>query len=142
MTALPSQTAAPYLVEAINDEATLAKLLGWTVSNAPITYTPTVYLKGSRGRSFARSVGMAMAPGMMVFMPQWRRSNDAFELIARCNLNLVTCDKRVAVEAGTSGDFVAVAEVSEHPTKENAIRYAMCKAAIAYLTAEREERAQ
>jgi hypothetical protein len=132
MTALARADVDAYLRDAIADELTLAPLLGWKVSAGPITYSPNVYLKGSKGSRFASSIGPAMAPAPMVWMPQWRRSHDAFELVALCALRIEwSVDSVTATAADGWGN---TASFEHHPTKEAALRFVICKAAIAYLT--------
>lgn len=118
-----------YLREAIADEATLARLLGWTnleVPNAPNdasvvwgrapNSTPT--WPGAEGRSF---------------VPRWRRANDAFELITLCSLHISTFSNSVRVACGVD-DAECGAEFVDHPSAEYALRYAICQVAIKYLT--------
>ncbi len=126
-----------YLAEAITDEVALAELLGWTVSGAPVEITPNVTLWGSKGRTFAASSGMSTAPlGPSTFLPKWRRSwAGAGELVVRCEMMIACTQTGVFVNCRADG-FHATECHSEHPSKDHAIWAAMCKAAIAYLTAE------
>lgn len=122
-----------YLADQIADEMKIAQMLGYRCLERPtaIAGSPCVIWgirgdfkplwPGSNGRSF---------------LPAWRRTwGAAGELIAMCNMNMVVCDKRVAVRAGA---LVTQAEVADHPSKDDAIRYAICKVAIAYLDAARK----
>lgn len=124
-----------YLADAITDEVALAELLGWTVSGAPVEITPNVTLWGSKGRTFASSSGMGTALGPSTFLPKWRRSwAGAGELVARCQMMIMCTDQCAGISCP---NLPAVhASFIDHPTPDHAIRAAMCKAAIAYLTAE------
>ncbi len=123
---------ADYLRDAIADEVTLANLLGYRNLEIPLAPESRSVLWG------VAADFKAEWPGQLgrSMLPKWRRGNDCFELIAICNLCIVTCDARVSVGAGAGKAFTGHAEVSQHPSKDDAIRFAMCKAAIAYLQAE------
>jgi len=123
-----------YLRDAIADEALIAKLLGYRALEVPNVFVnanaviwgvrPDFKLEwqGQTGRSF---------------LPQWRRTWDgAGELIVRCELTIVQHPAGVIVEHPYY-DGEVQATYFAHPSKDDAIRFAMCKAAIAYLTAER-----
>lgn len=133
MTAL---TPAAYLADQIADEMDIARLLGYRKIErpAPLLGCPNVIWgthpdfkpewEGALGRRF---------------LPQWRRSWDgAGELIARCDLTVSAgaTSGKAGFGYGTPSVASTSALYEEHPTKESAIRAAICKAAIAYLTAE------
>lgn len=123
---------AAYLREAIADEVALANLLGYRNIEVPCDPIAKSILWGIR-KDFKPDW-----PGQTgrTFLPKWRRSHECFELIGICNLCIVTCDARVSVGAGAGKAFTGHAEVSQHPSKDHAIWFAMCKAAIAYLSNE------
>lgn len=117
-----------YLEAAIDDELKLAGLLHWQNFCRPMTITPTVWLQGTHNKFN----GHTMRNGS-VHMPQWRRSHAAGELISRCGLSIATSPAGVTVHAESGPSFRAV--YSDHPSKDHAIWFAMCKAAIVYLEA-------
>lgn len=128
MSALASPAVDAYLVAAITDELTLAKLLGWAKIESPVVITPNCWIFGTHIAARGHTHRNASVP-----CPRWRRDwAGAGDLIARLELNMVIGDKRIAVRAG---EHDASTEVSIHPNKDDAVRYAICKASIAYLTA-------
>lgn len=114
-----------YLSAAIDDELVLAELLGWQNFAKPGKISRTVWLMGTHN-SRNGHVRNGSVP-----MPAWRRDWSAGELISRCKLTIAPTDGGVAVHAETGPVFRAI--YSEHPSEDDAIRFAMCKAAIAYL---------
>jgi len=132
--ALPAVSVDPYLAECIADELALARLLGYK-PDAPHEITPNCTIWASKGTSFASFSGPGTRSNDKVWLPKWRRGNDCFELIALCKVSVMFCEDRVV--AGVTGQYMATqASFADHPTKDAAIRFAMCKAAIAYLTSE------
>lgn len=121
----PAPIVSDYLAAAIEDELVLAKLLGWQNFTKPGTIGRTVWLMGTHS-SRNGHVRNGSVP-----MPSWRRDWSAGELISRCKLTIAPTDGGVAVHAETGPVFRAI--YSEHPSEDDAIRFAMCKAAIAYL---------
>lgn len=120
-----------YLAEVVADELALAKLMGWANIEPPLAITPNCWIFATHLLARGHDHRNASVP-----CPRWRRSwEGAGELIARCELCMIVSGARVAVGAGPGNDFTAEAEFSDHPTKDDAIRYAMCKAAIAHLSA-------
>lgn len=123
---------ATYLAEQIADEKQLAALLGWTVKPS-VSIKPGMWLEGVRGKQDG------MGPPSSSSLPQWRRSwAGAGELIAPCQM-MIVC---TAVNVGVScpDQKTVHAGFSEHPSRDAAIWFAMCKAAIAYLTAKSESK--
>lgn len=127
MTALASPA---YVAEQIADELALLPLLGWKNVRAPSEITPNCWIMGTH--FFANG---HTARNASTFCPRPRRSNDAFELIARCQM-MVSCTQR-SVSVMCPEMPLHFEGFAEHPTELDAIRAAMCKAAIAYLSKER-----
>lgn len=129
-TPLPAASVDPYLAAAIADEIQLGRLFGYKVQ-APHEITSNCTIWASKGSSFASFSGPAMRSNDKVWLPKWRRSNECFELISICEMQ-ITCTE-TGVGVCCPGFPVQHAIYSTHPSKDAAIRYAMCKAAIAYL---------
>lgn len=135
MTALASPVSA-YLADQIADELTLARLLGYK-PEAPHEIKPNCTIWASKGTAFASFSGPGTRSNDKVWLPKWRRTNDAFELIALCEM-MVSCTQR-SVSVMCPGMALQFASFAEHSTKDDAIRAAMCKAAIAYLQAKQSK---
>lgn len=125
---------AAYLIEQIDDEIAIAEMLGYTAID-PEKKTPSCTVWGRKGWTLAGSTGTAAAPSHQIPLPKWRRSPYCFELVARCRLSISQGDGWVQASAPGVGSVLV--DPADHPTLDDAIRYAMCKAAIAFLTAER-----
>lgn len=126
---------AEYLAAAVADEMELAKLLGWTHITAPSEITPNAWVFGRHLLARGFSGRNASAP-----CPRYRRAwEGAGLLIGACTLSMIVGETRVAVGAGPANTLTFYAEFTDHPTRDDAIRYAMCKAAIAYLSAKPSE---
>lgn len=134
MSAVLAPTADAYLAEAIADELALAKLLGFIRLEVPSATDPKPLIWGVH-KDFRPEWEGAQG---RAWLPRWRRSWDgAGELIARCNLSVMPGGTCVVVEQAYDGGDMFDTSFSSHPTKDDAFRYAICKAAIEYLTAER-----
>lgn len=123
-------TAAPivsdYLEAAIDDELTLAALLHWQNFTKPEIITPRGWIYGTHN-SRNGHVRNGSVP-----MPAWRREwAGAGELVSLCKLHIEPSLAGVAVSAETGDTFRTL--YREHPSEDDAIRFAMCKAAIVYL---------
>lgn len=127
MTALASPA---YVAEQIADELALLPLLGWKNVRAPLEIAPNCWIMGTHFLANGHT-----ARNASTFCPRPRRSNDAFELIARCQM-LISCTE-TSVAASCPDSLIVHASFTEHPSKDDTIRAAMCKAAIAYLSKER-----
>jgi hypothetical protein len=127
MSAVLTDQSNAYLTEQIADELALAPLLGWAHITAPSSITPNCWIFGTHHDARGHAGRNASAP-----CSRWRRDNSAFELIARCEMMIVCAVGCVAVNCPTRESVRA--DYADHPTPDDAIRYAMCKAAIAYLT--------
>lgn len=131
---------ADYLRDAIADEMAIAGLLGYHGIACPQELNSNSTLFGHLGRTFASYTGTRTVSEPKVWLPKWRRTWDgAGELIARCQLSVVQRVSGTAIDHVTvSAPFCepAYAAFLDHPTPDDAIRSAMCKAAIAYLQAE------
>lgn len=121
----------PYLIAQIEDEMLLGRLFGYKVDK-PHQITPNVTIWATKGASFASFSGPATRSNDKVWLPKWRRGNDCFELIALCEM-LITCTG-ASVTVFCPDMPMQYASFADHPSRNEAIRYAMCKAAIAYLT--------
>jgi len=127
------QTA--YLAEAIADEQTLAALLGFSDIDKPTTIGPNTTIWASRGKVFAGYLGSGTASTGKIPLLRWRREwSGAGELIARCKLD-VRQDTKGAGSIWSSGEVWA--DWTAHPDRDSALRFVVCKAAIAHLSAER-----
>ncbi len=126
--------AVAYFAESIADELEIARLLGW--GNLPTLaegMRSGYAMFGTNGGERGHAARLGTKP-----MPRWRRSWDgAGELIARCNLSVMPGLTCVVVDWPYSGGDMVDTNFSSHPTKDDAFRYVICKAAIANLTAER-----
>lgn len=130
MTALAPSPVSAYLAEQISDELTLLPLLGWKNVQAPREITPNCWITGTHllaNGHAGRNAG--------TFCPRFRRTNDAFELIGPCQIHIAHGQGWVQATAPGIGSYLI--DPDDHPTKDDAIRAAMCKAAIAYLSKER-----
>lgn len=132
MTALATSPAVidGYLVAQIDDEMTLAALLGYFRLERPIPSPDFPSLIWGVRRDFVPS--WPGAAGRHV-LPKWRRSSECFELIARCKLTISTGPTGVSVQSWTGGTPCATV-YADHPSEDDAIRFAVCKAAISCLT--------
>jgi hypothetical protein len=129
--AAPTITDPVYLREVFDDEVKLAGLLRWGNVEVPTTLTCNAWLWGTHGGERGLAARLAKT-----FLPRWRRCwSSAGELVALCGLNILQGRESVSVTA-RSGPAV-VANFADHPSQDAAIRAAMCKVAIAYLSAER-----
>ena len=126
----PELTATDqYYSDAIDDELTIAALRHWHNFARPLTITPTVWIQGTHNAKNGHKVRNGSVP-----MPMWRRSwSGAGDLVARCELSIATSLAGVAVHAETGPTVRALYD--DHPSKDHAIWFVMCKAAIAYLEA-------
>ncbi len=134
--AAPAPAASPaeaYRAEVLADELKLAYLLGW--GNLPTLESAIAstgrFMFGTNKGERGTDARLGSLP-----MPRWRRDWDgAGELIGRCYISMVYREDAcgVASERGVQ-HWVKRAD---YPTRDDAIRAAICKAAIAYLTAER-----
>ena len=121
-----------YLERCIDDEMTLASLLGWKNFTRPRIITPHGSMFGTHAGAHGHTTRNGSVP-----MPAWRRDwHSAGQLVGRCNLHISPSEGGVAVHSELSPACRAIYE--EHPSKDYAIFYAMCKAAIAHLRAEGE----
>lgn len=126
----PVESDPDYLRAVFDDEVQLGHLLRWGRIDLPKDLTPNAWLWGNRGET-GLSARMART-----YLPRWRRDwNSAGSLVVRCGLNIQQGEQTVAVTART-GPAVVLA-FADYPSQDAAIWAAMCKAAIAYLQAER-----
>lgn len=133
MSTLPSPD---YLKGVLADEMLLAKLLGWQNFEAPAVLTPNFWLLGTtRGNHDNPRLAST-------FLPRWRRYwSCAGELIARCRLRVEAGEDEALVSAGHA-DVPGIyhAPYAQFPSQDDAIRWAICQAAIASLLAEAANR--
>lgn len=128
----PSADDPAYLRGVVDDEVRLGHLLRWTNIDVPPKLVPNLWLWGSRGET-----GLAARIAHTV-LPRWRRDwAGAGELMARCDLGILQGPDTVAVSARSGAP--AVVRFADHPTRDAAIRAAMCQAAIACLSLERAD---
>lgn len=126
----PIEINPDYLRAVFDDESRLGRLLRWGDIEVPRELTPNGWLWGNRGEQ-----GLA-ARMARTYLPRWRRDwSSAGSLIAPCGLNILQGDDTVAVTARTGPAVVAVC--ADYPSRDAALWAAICKAAIAYLEAER-----
>ncbi len=122
-----------YMTDVIADELALAKLLRYGNIVPPIAYTPNAWLYGTKGGETGNGARLAAT-----FLPKWRRTWDgAGELIAICEISITQSPFGVSASDGLMCSAGNTVIFTDHPTKDDAIRAAICKAAIAYLTAKR-----
>ena len=129
---LHAATLAPdYLAEAIADEAMIARLLGWTNQEVPTVTTKNPFLWSTPPGYVPEWPG---ASGR-TFLPKWRRSwEGAGQLIAQFAIDIN--QESVGGIARIPG-YARSFRFAKHPSRDDALRAAICKAAIAHLTAER-----
>lgn len=126
--ALASSAPNPYLVQAIADELALAPLLGWYDIGRPDYATRLGIIWGSHPDERDPIENKPTR----TMMPRWRRSWDgAGELIAPFHLSIIRHELGVIVSA----PFVenVWASFAEHPTGDDAIRWAIVQAAMSVL---------
>lgn len=119
---------AAYAAGIMADELALAHLLGWKNFREYKDPCEGYRIKGSHDKARGHTSRDCLVP-----MPAWRRTSDAAELISICQLSIAPTDGGVAVHAETGPVIRAI--YHEHPSKDHAIWFAMCRAAIAYLEA-------
>lgn len=132
----PATAATPsdYLREILEDEVALARLLGYGHIERPAQLVPNFWLWGSHPGEAGTMARLARH-----FLPRWRRYwSGAGELVARCHLNLQQGETTVAVAARRGTPVIAA--IADFPSRDDAIFYALCKAAIACLQAEKADR--
>lgn len=128
-----SDDTTAYLAAVYADEMTLARLLGHGDLCPPIEPAPNGWIWGTSHGERGSAARLARGP-----LPRWRRDwSGAGPLIGRCGLHVHCNDATVSVYIGppTVDDVEYCATYSNFLTKDDAIRYAICKAAIAHLTA-------
>ena len=136
MTALASPA---YVAEQIADELTLARLMGYRKLEPPSAgaLNPTIWgIAADFKPDWPGADGRA-------WLPKWRRSWAAVgELIGVCKIGVSPGDVSASASyVDSEGALIHFRELHVyHPTADDAIRAAMCKAAIAYLTAQSKER--
>jgi hypothetical protein len=139
VTAPASGVADAFLTGILEDETRLGQLLGWGNIVPPATLAPNFWLFGTSGGE--RGGDARLASGLM---PRWRRAwSGAGELVVRCNLQIAHDADRVIVQAG-GGDlprYTASARKADFPNADEALFFAMCKAALLYLEDERAQHA-
>jgi hypothetical protein len=136
-TAVDASTApSDYLREILDDEYELGRLLGWGNIEKPAHLVPNFWLWGSH-----HGESGAMARLARNFLPRWRRYwSGAGELVARCELNILQSTNTVSVSARRGTPVFA--RYANFPSRDEAIFYAMCKASILCLQAEKDARAE
>lgn len=116
-----------YLAACIADEVAIAKLLGWKNITPPAEIAPTSRILGDK----FRRASIQSRTQISSMLPRWRRAWDGVgELISLCALSIKQSERGVIV---TSGEHICPALYCEHPSKDDAIRFAMCQVAIAAL---------
>lgn len=134
MTALATTAAVigAYLQDQIDDELALCKLTGWANLEKPREITPNCWIFGTHQLRNGHDGRTAST-----FCPRFRRSNDCADLISRCLLTISTGPTGVSVQSW-AGATACATVYSDHPSPDDAIRFAVCKAARAVLEAERK----
>ena len=145
---MTATTPATYLADQIADEMTIARLLGYRKLEPVIPTVGNPNTIWGVAPDFKPEWEGATGRGML---PQWRRSwAGAGELIARYNINVAQRGAEVPELGGVTieahcriseSDLSYFEFVADHQTKEAAIWAAVCKAAIAYLSAKAESKA-
>lgn len=135
MTPIAPDLDPAYFTALFDDELTLAKLLRHGDLSVPSKLTPNAWIFGTSHGERGLDARLGRGP-----LPRWRRDwSAAGPLIGRCELHVNCGDNQVDVYIGPplAGEVEFSAAYADFPTKDDTIRFAICKAAIAFLTAER-----
>lgn len=131
---LPGQAAAlptADLRAVLQDELRLGQLLRWSNIDPPSKLVENFWLWGTAAGETGIAARLARTT-----LPRWRRCwSAAGELIARCGLNLQQGADSAAVSARSGAPVIVL--FADHASRDAALFYAICQAAIAYLEAER-----